>query len=190
MESIEDDRKKKIELIQAAIHQLFEEKKKNKKGKEEGDEEEEDLLLSKLLSQLDSLEKDAHNTYLPICPAEEHEPSMSVSKAAEYGANEVGLNEVVRELKKVKRQNLITHCLLSVMIVVTAVWQFSEASLLIRIKQKFSHPIKSVGDMITDSLKGQGKKPKIEAPGLPPIGVPQLPSMDLSSLSLNGNEED
>ncbi|KAJ6836461.1 uncharacterized protein M6B38_327965 [Iris pallida] len=63
---------------------------------------------------------------------------MSVSKAAEYGANEVGLNEVVRELKKVKRQNLITHCLLSVMIVVTAVWQFSEASLLIRLSKSLA----------------------------------------------------
>lgn len=52
----------------------------------------------------------------------------------------VTAEEVLRELKNVKRQNRITHWLLSAMILITAFWQLSEVSVLLFMKQKLRHP--------------------------------------------------
>lgn len=183
--------KKKMELIHMAINQLIEER--NNKGMNQGnDEEEETILLSRLLSQLDSLEKDEGTSNLMKLPLEKEESSALTAGARDCGTKEVGMDEIVKELKSVKRQNLITHCLLSVMIIVTAVWQFSEASLLLNMKEKVTHPIRAVGDVFASSFKWKerkGKKPVIEAPSLPPISVPELLHLDLPHLSLNDDEE-
>lgn len=100
------------------------------------------------------------------------------SSALPAEAKEVAMDEIVKEIRTVKRQNLITHGLLSALIVVTAVWQFKEASLLLSMKEMVTHPIKSVGNMIADFLELKKKKPVIEAHPLPPISVPELPRMD------------
>ncbi|ONK77822.1 uncharacterized protein A4U43_C02F11090 [Asparagus officinalis] len=182
-----DENKKKLELIHVAINQLIEET--NKKGKDQEEKEEESILLSRLLSQLDTMEKDAATSCLLKCPLENEQPLTLATGARESRDEEVEVKEIVKELRIVKRQNVITHCLLSVMIIVTAVWQFSEASLLLNMKEKVTHPIRAVGDMVTGSIKWKGGTPKIEAPPLPPISVPELPHMDLPQLNFNGGEE-
>ncbi|XP_010905495.1 uncharacterized protein [Elaeis guineensis] len=178
------EKDERLKLVHMALHQLLEERKSTIKDKKE---EEEDLFLSRLLSQLESLQKDANNTQLPADSPNKEEPaSSSSSKNKDCDINNVGMDEVVRELRRVKRQNLITHCLLFVMIIITAYWQFNEVSLLLTVKDKFSHPLRAVGDMIKGSFKGKGKKPHIEA-HLPPIGVPEIPHGDLPSITLNNN---
>ncbi|KAK1270444.1 hypothetical protein QJS04_geneDACA012588 [Acorus gramineus] len=103
----------------------------------------------------------------------------------------------MRELKAVKRQNLITHCLLSVVIVVTVVWQLSEVSFLLSMKDKVSHPIRSIWNVMEGALKGGGKiqdpnKPNnhtlIEASPLLPLSVPELPHVDLPALPFNNGQ--
>lgn len=136
--------------------------------------------------QLESLQKDA-NTQLPSDSPNRGEPaSSSSSKNKDCDVNMVWMDEVVRELRRVKRQNFVTHCLLSAMIIITAYWQFNEVSLLLTVKEKFSHPLKAVGDMIKGSFKDQFSKPQIEA-HLPPIGAPEIPHVDLPSITLNNN---
>lgn len=90
----------------------------------------------------------------------------------------VTAEEVLRELKNVKRQNRTTHRLLSAILVMTAFWQLSELSLLSIIKQKLSHPFRLLGSLLIGPLKGaiikadQGKASEkslaIEVP-LPPL---------------------
>ncbi|KAG1370132.1 calmodulin-binding transcription activator 4 [Cocos nucifera] len=63
---------------------------------------------------------------------------------------------------------------------------FNEVSLLLAVKEKFSHPLRAVGDMIRGSFKGKVKKPHVQV-HLPPIGVPEIPHVDLPSITLNNN---
>ncbi|CAL9136778.1 unnamed protein product [Musa textilis] len=145
------------------VHQLLEERRRRRK-----EEEEEDLLLSKLLFQLEPLEKDGVATEEPEESAIKEEPEFSEPVSQNCEKREGGMDEIARELRKVKKQNLVTHCLLSVMLVITAVWQFNEVSLLLAVRDKLSHPLRTVGDVVKRCLKGNGKRPLIEALPLPP----------------------
>lgn len=90
-----------------------------------------------------------------------------------------------------KRQNFITHCLLSAMIVLTITWQISEVSLVLSLKDGLSHPFKTFGGMLAGMLKGpvldaqngekksSTKQPQIEVPAIPPLKIPELPLLDL-----------
>ncbi|WOL11435.1 hypothetical protein Cni_G20197 [Canna indica] len=171
---IDKSEDEKLKRVNDALHRLLE--KRKQKGKEDK-EEDEDLLLSKLLLQLESLEKDAMTNMEPRVPV-----TKDVSQ--ECGRKQVDMDEIAKELRRVRRQNLITHCLLSVVIVLTAVWQFSEVSLLLATKEKLCHPLRAIGEAVKGNLKGNGKRPRIETSPLPPIGVPELPHVDLPVLTL------
>lgn len=131
---------------------------------------------------MDALQNDAALEQVkPNCS----HPNPEISK-------EVKLGDVAKDLNKIKRQNMITHILLGTVIVMTAVWQFNEVSFLLAVKRKLSNPFKSLGDLIKSSLKGGGK-PMIEAPPLPPVGVPDVTRNDLPLLLIsngNGNNDD
>ncbi|KAG6528432.1 uncharacterized protein LOC122039817 [Zingiber officinale] len=149
------ERKKKnerLELVHQALRQLLEERRQ--KGKH-GDEED-DLLLSKLLLQLEMLERDA----------------------------------IAEEIRGVRKQNLVTHRLLSALIVVTLVWQLNEVSLLLMARQKLRNPLKAIGDAVKGLVRGCGgrrlQKQQIETNGLPPVPVPDLTRVDLPPLDLDG----
>ncbi|KAL2332649.1 hypothetical protein Fmac_013862 [Flemingia macrophylla] len=113
-----------------------------------------------------------------------YEPAASViqktegeNKDAEGSEND----EIMKELKKVKRQNFITHCLLSVMIVLTVTWQLSEVSLILRMKEGLSHPFRSFGNMLKGMVKvpemkvqeGDDKEHSPESSS-PTLGIPDL----------------
>ncbi|CAL5338126.1 unnamed protein product [Camellia sinensis] len=120
--------------------------------------------------------------------------NSETAKEAEGGSADNGVRkEIVKELRNVKRQNFITHCLLSAMIVLTITWQISEVSLVLSLKDGLSHPFKTFGGMLAGMLKGpvldaqNGEKksstnqPQIEVPAIPPLKIPELPLLDLPS---------
>ncbi|MQL69343.1 hypothetical protein Taro_001629 [Colocasia esculenta] len=127
-------------------------------------------------------------------------PAVEVDQKTEGRQDEIedlGADEIVKEIRNVKRQNNITHGLLSVMIILTAIWQLSEVSILLSLKVKFSHPFKAAGSMISGFLKGGGNLQETgrltstskEAKPIPPIGIPELSRLELPSLNLSGGED-
>ncbi|XP_022155422.1 uncharacterized protein LOC111022569 [Momordica charantia] len=152
------EEEQRLELINLAIRRLIDEENNNKKSSDRssvGDRDEPDdrTLLRNLLSQIESLKEEAES--------EEVESAVDTwkTKAKNSVREEIvddecsSREEIVRELKKVKRQNLVTHCLLSVMIVVTVVWQLSEVSIILNIKDKINHPFRSLGSFLSGILK-------------------------------------
>lgn len=121
------------------------------------------------------------------------------SEAADEEDNsgsDIDKEEIVKELKEVKRQNSVTHWLLSIMIVLTVAWQVSELSLLLKVTHKvkhgFSHPFRFLGGMFTGMLKGRGTEGEdeenqnhIEAPSLPSIKNLELPHVEVPDLGNN-----
>lgn len=98
-------------------------------------------------------------------------------------------DEIIKELKKVKKQNFVTHCLLSAMIVLTVAWQLSEVSLVMRVKDGMNHPFRSVGNMFKEMVKdvsgsnGQdaaaGDKENNESTSLPSLKIPDMTNVDV-----------
>lgn len=105
--------------------------------------------------------------------------------------------EIIKELKNVKRQNTITHCLLTAMIVLTLTWQLSEVSLILKMKHGLSNPFKFIGGLITGFWKSRHPHPQVsyvqdvmsevhkhvtEPTSLPSLKIPELelPCFDTS----------
>ncbi|XP_006484132.1 uncharacterized protein LOC102616034 isoform X2 [Citrus sinensis] len=135
-------------------------------------------------------------------PGQEEANSSAVGEVETEGDNagqlggegaEISREEIINELRHVKRQNFITHCLLSAMIFLTLSWQLSEVKLILKVRDGINHPFKAVGSM----LKGMFKRPRDngrdaeqqqqhEAPQYSPFKMPELPHMDLAELGMNG----
>ncbi|XP_006648663.2 uncharacterized protein LOC102720771 [Oryza brachyantha] len=178
-----EERRRKAELVQETVRELLEDRRRERQRRD-GDggteEEDEDGLLSSLLSKVDAMQKNDDLNF------------HANSEDRQETGNEVKLRDIAKDLNKIKRQNMITHILLGTVIVMTAVWQFNEVSFLLAVKKKLSNPFKSLGELIKGSLKGRGR-PMIEAPPLPPVGVPDVTRNDLPLLLIsngNGNDDD
>ncbi|KAK9277014.1 hypothetical protein L1049_006553 [Liquidambar formosana] len=194
--------KEKLELIHLAIHQLIEEKKKNR-----GDDDDDDhLLLSRLLSQLESLKGDGspkqpdpsdESVFPAVGEVEKREAADEVDGGSSEAA---GTEEIVKELRKVERQNSKTHWLLSILIIFTVAWHLSEVSLILKVKRGLHHPFRSLGGFLTGMLKGRRmigqdaeklssftKRHQIEAPPLP-LKIPEFPHLELPSLDFNEDD--
>ncbi|XP_062223257.1 uncharacterized protein LOC133922099 [Phragmites australis] len=179
-------RRKKVELVQEAIHGFLEEKRMDLQEGERSSmvgRQEEEGLLSSLLTKLDALEKEADQDNV-------EQNSFHPNSKAGHGdsSKEVELADIAKDLNKIKRQNMITHILLGTVIVLTAVWQVNEVSFLLWVQKKLSNPFKPLGDLIKASLKGRGKKPVIEASPLPPVGIPDVTRADLPTLVISGED--
>lgn len=115
---------------------------------------------------------------LTTAPSSEPETKGETAGEVDGGQTEIRIQEITSELRKVKRQNLITHCLLSAMIILTVAWQFSEVRLLLKLKDGLNHPFRSVGGMVSGLLKGRRKTGQDEeennSEGLPLPAVPNL----------------
>ncbi|KAL5552630.1 hypothetical protein UlMin_040031 [Ulmus minor] len=164
-----DAQHQNMELVNVAIQKIIEERKNNKTS-----DEDEKLLLSRLLSQLESLKEESKN----------EQPEAS-NKQDQDGDIEIDKEEIVKELKKVKKQNSITHWLLSIMIVLTVTWQISEVSMFLKLKDGFSHPFKHLGGMFGGMFKGRitngqnhnnGEAPSLTMPELPRVEFPDFNS--------------
>lgn len=101
-------------------------------------------------------------------------------------------DEIKKELKKVKRQNFVTHCLLSVAIVLTVAWQLSEVSLILKVKEGINHPFRSFGNMLKDMVKDKvpdinghvadKNKENNESTSLTSLNIPEMPRIDVPNL--------
>ncbi|KAK4716109.1 hypothetical protein R3W88_014447 [Solanum pinnatisectum] len=208
----ERERVKKVELIQKAINQLINHEQLQSKTchllddsfvavavavDEETDHRHQ--LLSQLLTQLDTLKEESQFDHM-------NESTNLQDAPVELEAEEeVKEEKVVKELRKIQKQNFITQCLLSVMIVLTLTWQLSEVSIILKMKDGLNHPFRSITSMLTGWIKGpppvlNGRdrdlnnsakqlKHQVEAMSLPKLKAPELPHMELASFDFI-NEED
>lgn len=141
---------------------------------------------------------DAKNTSYAV---NEVEPTGENLNRVEVGNCGIGNEEIAQELRKVKRQNFITHCLLTVMIVLTVGWQLSEVSLILMVKNGMSNPFRSLGSIIKGMLKApkmnvqdgekvsSTKEKLIAASSLSGLKIPELPHMELPTFDFSNDED-
>ncbi|GFP88392.1 hypothetical protein PHJA_000982900 [Phtheirospermum japonicum] len=147
-------------------------------------------LLSDLLSEIDilgycQLESMEEKVEANV---EENTPLSSEKMARKDGncSNNEEEEEriIIKELKHIKRQNTTTHWLVSAMIILTLAWQLSEISLILKIKDGFTNPLKSVSGMIGGFFKNRRRQvnnvPSMikEIPELPRLGLPGFDTSD------------
>ncbi|KAL9165991.1 hypothetical protein ABFS82_05G001000 [Erythranthe guttata] len=154
---------KDMEIIEKVVRKLMEDDEFNAKtssnlpaiektgGRRQ--QQQQRQLLSKLLSELESVEEDKNVSEESteegtvedrICSEIDEKRKEEVDSSDEEEEEE----EIMKELKNIKRQNSITHCLLTTLIVLTLAWQFSEVSLILKIKNGLSNPFKAVGGIV------------------------------------------
>ncbi|CAM8951513.1 unnamed protein product [Rhodiola kirilowii] len=185
----------KVELIQQAVQRLIDENKKiqglSVDQRLTTGEDDAQLLLSKLLLQLETLQANGTSEEDIIggivLDADSLAPDEVDTITTPEGNNELSkevADEIIKELKKVRRQNVVTHCLLSAMMVLTLVWQLSEIALLSKVKNGLNNPLKAMGGMLLGAIKrlgnGQSRgKESDESRSLPKIKV-ELPDIVIS----------
>jgi hypothetical protein len=108
--------------------------------------------------------------------------TMEKSNHEQPEKEEPQLAAIAKDLRKIKRQNTITHVLLGTVVLMTAVWQVNEVSFLLWLQRKLSNPFKSLGDLI-NPFKG-GRPPVIESSPLP---IPDVTRADLPTLVISGD---
>lgn len=168
----------KVELIQNTIQQLIESNQPDSSFTDHHhhvDDGKDTHLLTQLLSQVESLQEDGSVKSLKEDGSVKlsEQPSVELNQVPSDIAYEAEMNsrgetntsggdaedreeDVVKELKKLKKQNRTTNFLLSALIIVTVGWQISEISLLLKLKEHLTHPLRSLGSMVT----GVFKRPK------------------------------
>ncbi|GKF37957.1 hypothetical protein Tco_0114715, partial [Tanacetum coccineum] len=126
----------KVEVIKHAVKQVMLEVgpsgNKTSYDDDDDDEKHDHGLLSKLMSQLDKLESEPEESESTIDGDLTKLKNVNVAKSKEKDDEEKA--KIVKELKELKRQNFITQCLLSAMIVLTVTWQISEVSIILKLK--------------------------------------------------------
>lgn len=148
-----------------------------------------------------TLEKQSTNENVSSSPkaVEKHKEGSNEACGC---SSECGNEEIVKELRKVRKQNFVTHCLLSVMIILTVAWQLSEVSLLLKMKEGLSHPFKSLTGMVKGMLKpprmngqeaekeGSTKQnPIVQAAALPGLKIPELPHVEFPPFDFDSDDD-
>ncbi|XP_011020766.1 PREDICTED: uncharacterized protein LOC105123023 [Populus euphratica] len=189
---------KNLELIDQAIKKLLAEKRNKESSGDDGflQDDNDQLLLSKLLSELESLKgNDARLEQSDISPGAEEEEEVNspaigeVLSRHENSIENTAAEEIAKELRKLRRQNFVTQCLLSAMIVLTVAWQVSQVSIILQVKDGLSHPFKSFGSMLAGMLKrsrangqdSENQQSEVVPVKVPPLKIPELPHIDLGS---------
>ncbi|VFQ60943.1 unnamed protein product [Cuscuta campestris] len=90
--------------------------------------------------------------------------NISNESSCETGEDEEGEEEekedrVMKELRKLQRQNMVTQCLVSALMVLTLTWQVSEVSLILKLKDGLNHPLRSFGGFVSWMLRRRLKAP-------------------------------
>ncbi|KAJ6326297.1 hypothetical protein OIU78_013409 [Salix suchowensis] len=124
---------KNLDIIDQAIKKLLAEKRNKETSGDDGflQDDSDQLLLSKLLSELESLKgngvKLERSELSPGTEEEVNSPEIgeAVSKH-ENGIENSAAEEIVKELRKLRRQNFVSQCLISAMIVLSVAWQASQ----------------------------------------------------------------
>ncbi|TKY47779.1 hypothetical protein E2542_SST29840 [Spatholobus suberectus] len=193
---MEQDRR--LELIDHAIQKLVHDNTNKVQGSHHSHDAQYQHALSHVLSvsQLKMLKGDeileqyeASSSSEPVASVVQETESENEDAGGSRGSEN---DEIIKELKKVKRQNFVTHCLLSVMIVLTVAWQLSEVSLILKVKDGLSHPFRSFGNMLKGMVKvrdlngheADDKEHPPESPSLPSMMIPAFASVDRCCLFL------
>ncbi|XP_050206507.1 uncharacterized protein LOC126656079 [Mercurialis annua] len=179
-----------LELIDEAIKKLLAENKNQKENSSD-----DHILLNRLLSELEVLKRES-----TVKEFENEVNSHSVGEAG-LAIEEIdperensSSDEILKEIKQVKKQNFVTHCLLSALLVVTVVWQLSELTLILRLKDGVSHPFKSFGSFLGGIIKLPFPNGKVaekeghtEDDSPLPLHIPEIPQ--ITDLSLYGDNK-
>ncbi|KAF9686175.1 hypothetical protein SADUNF_Sadunf03G0131200 [Salix dunnii] len=187
---------KNLELIDQAIKKLLAEKRNKETSGDDGflQDDSDQLLLSKLLSELESLKGNGVKLERSeLSPGTEEEVnSPAIGEAVSKHENSIensAAEEIVKELRKLRRQNFVSQCLISAMIVLSVAWQASQVSLFLQFKNGLSHPFKAFGSMVTGVLKrtstnrrdSENQQSKEDPVKVLPLRIPELPRIDLGS---------
>ncbi|WOG88669.1 hypothetical protein DCAR_0207904 [Daucus carota subsp. sativus] len=162
---MESSSREKVELIQQTIQRLITDDDGDSDSSSDGNEVNGSgelnrrgrrrLVLTGLLSQLDTIKADEAEEI--ACADGEVEHIVEPLNKTEVGSCGMDNEEIAQELKRVRKQNLITHCLLIAMIGLTIVWQIGEVSLLLWLKNGVTHPVRSFGGMVKGMLLPNGR---------------------------------
>ncbi|WJX33412.1 hypothetical protein P8452_21623 [Trifolium repens] len=144
------EKDRRLQLIDLAIQKHIHDKIDNNSNHHnlKDYETEYQLVLSQLLSVSE----------LELSKRDETINQNKESNDKEKENEAVDDEEIIKEVKKVKKQNFVTHCLLSAMIVLTVAWQLSEVSLVWKVKEGINHPFRSFGNMVKDTMKDVKEK--------------------------------
>ncbi|CAH9080324.1 unnamed protein product [Cuscuta europaea] len=82
-----------------------------------------------------------------------HEGLSNKSSSSSLEAEEEDEEKVIKEMKKIQKQNKVTHCLVSALIVLTLTWQLSEVSLILKLKDGLNHPLRSLGGFVAGMFR-------------------------------------
>ncbi|CAL1355036.1 unnamed protein product [Linum trigynum] len=189
----------KLQFLTDEIQKLAQEKKKKKNQVEEEEEvygdsipldDKDRPILSRLLSELESLKGEGTLKQPGSSEASSPRGGEGRSRIRRDSKKTDADEELVKEIRKVKRQNFITHCLLSALIVVTVGWQVSEVSIALAVKDKLSHPVRSLlstffPGRVRNEQDGERKQSAEETDSGSTINMPQLPCVDFG---LNGDK--
>ncbi|XP_058192963.1 uncharacterized protein LOC131310140 [Rhododendron vialii] len=186
---MEKQSKEKMELVRQLMEERRAEEVTSSSDESHFGGDERHLVLSGLLSQLETLNGEG-KLQQPESPVDPKKGKSEIAMDAEAsGCDDSGSEEIIRELKKIQKQNCITHCLLSVMIALTVAWQVSEFTLVFKVKNGLSQPFKCIGSLLTGMIKGPMENPQIadevscakqqqiECPSIP-LKIPELPNFD------------
>lgn len=186
---MEKQSKEKVELVRQLMEEQRAEEVTSSSDESRFGSDEHHLVLSGLLSPLETLNGEG-KLQQPESPVDPKKGKSEIAMDAEAsGCDDSGSEEIIRELKKIQKQNCITHCLLSVMIALTVVWQVSEFTLVFKVKNGLCQPFKSIGSLFTGMIKGPNETPQIavkvsdmkqqqiECPSIP-FKIPELPNFD------------
>ncbi|KAF5726657.1 hypothetical protein HS088_TW22G00338 [Tripterygium wilfordii] len=195
----------KLELINQTIQKLIEEDERAKVPvglvvDDDDDVVDDQFLVSKLLSQME-LVREEGDVNASEASTEPEVTETSGEEEGATGSKEISTEEIVKELRTVRRQNTITHILLSVLIALTVTWQVSEVSLILKIKNGLSHPFRSFGGVLAGILQPSALTNAVDAEKQPtskhnnhdegssfsPLKMPELPHMDLPGLGFEGD---
>ncbi|KAE8649098.1 hypothetical protein Csa_015237 [Cucumis sativus] len=175
-----------MELISLAIRRLMEENRhrtnSHRSSDADADADADDMqLLSRLLSEVESTRGEQRLNHSKQEDGEIIETNLEAERENNVERSEMKLKteEIVKELKEVKKQNFITHCLVSAMIILTVAWQISEVSFILKLRDGLlSNPFKSLATILkrktTSAIQHQ-----IEATELPHLNIPALPHVTL-----------
>ncbi|CAH9117191.1 unnamed protein product [Cuscuta epithymum] len=77
----------------------------------------------------------------------------NTSSSSSLEGEEEEKERMIKELKNIQRQNKVTQCLVSALIVLTLTWQLSEVSLILKLKDGLNHPLRSLGGFVAGMFR-------------------------------------
>lgn len=189
---------KDLDLIELALSRLLSDEKSHDHHGEDAqsklirDEKDRDLLL-RLLDQLNSLKAErGQNECENNLPTDDRNSDTEHHGSGKIGG-QVRHEEVMEEIRKLKKQNKFTNLILGLILGSNVIWRLLELSAALLIRKQISNPFKLIGSLIGGNDRGPVTQkngihnhmayllPSVEAPAIPRFELPQLPHIEVPS---------